>query len=262
MKIKNIIITTVILCCSVFCLSAEVTMEEAKKVLQLAENNTAYMGTDFKADYSIVTDTPGSGKSVMTAVMYRRDSKGMFLIRILSPDADKGKGYVQFDSTIWYFDPKDKQFTYSSSKSKFNNTNINNSDLVPQIYVKNYKIDAFKEVVLGKFNCIYYELTATTKNVDYPILKLWVSKDDGLIRKKEDYSLSKQLLRTTAIPSYQKINGKNIPVGMLLVDNLRGTKIDGKVQYEKTQVSITNVSFQAQPNTIYSKQYLETMSDQ
>ena len=81
---------------------AEVTMEEAKKVLQLAENNTAYMGTDFKADYSIVTDTPGSGKSVMTAVMYRRDSKGMFLIRILSPDADKGKGYVQFDSTIWY----------------------------------------------------------------------------------------------------------------------------------------------------------------
>lgn len=47
---------------------------------------------------------------------------------------------------------------------------------------------------------------------------------------------------------------------MLLVDNLRGKKIDGKMQYEKTQVTITNVSFAKQKDSVYSKKYIESMS--
>ena len=73
--------------------------------------------------------------------------------------------------------------------------------------------------------------------------------------------MSKALLRTTAIPNYQKVQNRFAPVSMLVIDNLRGTKIDGKIQYEKTQISISNVSFQNQSNVIYSKRYLEEMSD-
>ena len=138
---------------------------------------------------------------------------------------------------------------------------MNNSDLIPQRLSQDDKIKNFSEVALGKFKCIYYELTALSNNVDYPTVKLWVSKDDGLIRKKEDYSLSGQLLRTTAIPSYQLISGKQVPIGMLVEDKLKGIKIDGKVQYERTQITISNVSFQKQSNIVYSKKYLEEMSD-
>ena len=88
---------------------------------------------------------------------------------------------------IWFYDPHDKQFTYTSAKNKFQNTALNNSDLIPQRLSQDYKIKNFSEVNLGKFKCIYYELTALSNNVDYPTVKLWVSKDDGLIRKKEDY---------------------------------------------------------------------------
>lgn len=260
MNIKKILALCVLAVCSGF-VFAEVTKAEAEKILKLADSNTNYSGTDFKGDYTIVTDKPGSGKSVLNAIMYRRDSNNMFTIRILAPEADRGKGYVQFDSTIWFYDPKDRQFTYTSSKSKFQNTNLNNSDLIPQTLSTDYEIENFSEVQLGKFNCIYFELKATVKGVEYPYIKLWVSKDDGLIRKKEDYSLSKQLLRTIAIPTYQKIEKYNVPGGMLVVDNLRGTKINGKTQYEKTQITITNVSFQKQPNTVYSKQFLEDMSN-
>jgi len=81
------------------------------------------------------------------------------------------------------------------------------------------------------------------------------------LRKKEEYSLSGQLLRSTAIPSYQKVRSNNIerflPVAMLIVDNLRGKKIDGKMDYEKTQVSIKNVSFEKLSDLVYTKQYLE-----
>ncbi|MCR5612883.1 outer membrane lipoprotein-sorting protein [Treponema sp.] len=258
--LKNIVFYALLGACILSPLCAQISKEGAKALLEKADSNTSYAGTDFKADYTIVTDKPGAGKSVMTAVMYRRDAKSTFTILITGPENDKGKGYVQFDKTIWFYDPKDRQFTYASARNRFQNTCLNNSDFIPQTLAQDYEIKSFSEVKLGKFDCVCFELTAVTKGVDYPIVKLWVSKDDGLIRKKEDYSLSGQLLRTTAIPSYQKVEGRSVPGGMLVVDNLRGTKIDGKVQYEKTQISIANVSFQKQANTVYSKKYLEDMS--
>lgn len=242
-----------------FCAFANIN--DAQKLLKLADKNTNYENNDFKADYVIVTNKPGSGKSVSTATMFRRDSKSMFTILITGPEADKGKGYVQFDKVIWFYDPHDKQFTYTSAKNKFQNTALNNSDLIPQELSKKYEIKKFSDVKLGKFNCTYFELSAISKDVDYPTVKLWVSKEDGLIRKKEDYSLSGQLLRTTAIPSYQKISNYYVPIGMLVEDRLRGTKINGKIQYERTQITISNVSFQKQSNIVYSKKYLEEMSD-
>ncbi|MGN0739485.1 MAG: outer membrane lipoprotein-sorting protein [Treponema sp.] len=258
---KNIIALSLFCFVGLACGFAQMTEDKAKSLLVLADKNTSYAGTDFKADYTIVTDKPGSGKSVTTAVMYRRDANSMFTILITGPESDRGKGYVQFDKVIWFYDPKDRQFTYTSANNRFQNTNLNNKDLVPQTLAVDYKIKQFKEVKLGKFDCVYYELSAVSKNTDYATVKLWVSKDDGLIRKKEDYSLSGQLLRTTAIPSYQKIGNYSVPGGMLVVDNLRGTKIDGKMQYEKTQITISNVTFQKQSNVIYSKQYLEEMSN-
>ena len=136
---KKIFIALIVSLISVnlFC---QTSKEDALKLLQLSDKNTNYSGTDFKADYSMVTDKPGSGKSLTTATMYRRDSKSMFTILITGPEKDKGKGYVQFDQVIWFFDPQDKQFTYTSSKSKFQNTNLNNSDLIPQTLSKNYSI--------------------------------------------------------------------------------------------------------------------------
>ena len=92
-------------------------------------------------------------------------------------------------------------------------------------------------------------------------MKVWVSKNDGLIRKKEDYSLSGQLLRTTLIPTYQLIGQRSIPVTMVIVDNLKGKKIDDKMQFEKTSINIKNVSFAKQKDSVFTKTYLELMSD-
>ena len=50
---------------------------------------------------------------------------------------------------------------------------------------------------------------------------------------------------------------------MLIVDNLRGKKISGKMQYEQTQITLAilqNVSFAKQNNTVYTKKYVEMMS--
>ena len=241
-----------------------ISKADGEKLLQLAQDNSGFFDTDFSGNYTVVQEKPGEGKNITEAVLYRRDKAGKWTILITGPAKEKGKGYLQYDDNIWFFDPADRRFTFTSAKDKFQNTNANNSDFTPQHYARDYSIKSFEEVKLGSMDCVLFELTAKVENVTYPMLKLWVTKDDGLVRKKEDYSLSGQKLRTTAVPSYQlvKSNGKtySVPVSMLIQDNLRGKKIEGKVQYEKTQITIKNVSFEKVSDTVYTKPYLEMMS--
>ena len=240
------------------------TSAEAEALLKKAEDSTAFYETDFTASYEVVQDRPGDGRSKTNATIYRRDRTSNWTILILAPAKDKGKGYLQTDNTIWFYDPADRRFTFSSSKDKFQGTNANTSDFAPMNFTRDYKIESFSDVKLGAYDCEVYSLRATSKSVDYPILKVWVSKDDGLMRKKEDYSLSGQKLRTTAIPSYQVISSASgshqIPVSMVIQDNLRGKKINGKMAYEKTMISISNAVLKKQDDAVYTKPYLELMS--
>lgn len=234
---------------------------EADSLLKKAEDNTAFFDTDFMGTYQVVQDKPGEGRNAYDAIMYRRDSVAKWVILINGPAKDKGKGYLKFDNNIWFYDPADHRFTYTSNKDKFQNTNANNSDFAPQHYHRDYSIESVEEVSLGKFNCALFSLKAKVENVDYPILKLWISKDDGLVRKKEDYSLSNKKLRTTAISSYQSISkigyDYKVPVYMIIQDHLRGKKLNGKMQYEKTMITISNVAFYKVEDSVYTKPYLE-----
>lgn len=238
---------------------------EYEKLLKKAEENTAFYETDFKGNYTVIQNKPGEGKSVTEAIMYRRDKNNSWTILVTAPSKEKGKGYLQFDNNIWFFDPADKRFTFTNAKDKFQNTNANNSDFAPQHYSRDYSIEKTEEVTLGKMQCVLFTLKAKVDKVDYPMIKLWVTKDDGLVRKKEDFSLSGQNLRTTAIPSYQQIKtaekSYSIPVSMLIQDNLKGKKIGDKVQYEQTQITIKNVEFAKVSDTVYTKPYLEMMSE-
>ena len=238
--------------------------QDYSSLLKEAEDNTAFYETDFKGTYSIVQEKPGEGKNITEAIMYRRDRTEQWVILITGPAREKGKGYLQTDGNIFFYDPADQAFTFTSAKDKFQSTNANNSDFAPQHYSRDYEIQETSEGKLGKYNCVIFKLKAKVNTVDYPLLKIWVSKDDGLVRKKEDYSLSGQLLRTTLIPSYQikstASRNYSIPLNMLIVDNLKGKKIGDKIQYERTQISIANVVFEKVKDSVYTKPYLEMMS--
>ncbi|QTQ11988.1 outer membrane lipoprotein-sorting protein [Treponema parvum] len=250
----------------VFSQSISVPKEQSDSLLKKAEENTAFFDTDFSASYTIVREKPGEGKNLVEAKMYRRDSDSKWTILMTGPAKEKGKGYLQVEGNIWFYDPADRRFTFTNARDKFQNTNANTSDFMPQRYHKDYSIEKSEYVALGKLECVVFNLKAKTDGTDYPELKLWVTKDDGLVRKKEDYSLSGQLLRTTAIPSYQiiKSDGKNysVPVNMIILDNLRGKKINEKMQYERTLISISNAAFSKVEDVVYTKPFLETAGSQ
>ena len=47
---------------------------------------------------------------------------------------------------------------------------------------------------------------------------------------------------------------------MIIQDNLRGKKNGTKMEYERTVISISNVSFEKVQDAVYTKPYLEMMS--
>lgn len=230
-----------------------------KAMLKTVDSLVSFTDTDFSAEYRIEQIKPGEGGSDKTAVMIRRDKDEKYIILITAPASDKGKGYLKIGASMWIYDPEARRFNFTSSKDRFENSNARNSDFTRSNYSGDYDFVSAKQEKLGKFNCWVLDLKANNNEVSYPVTRLWVS-EDNLVRKTEDYSLSGQLMRTTAIPTYQKVGERFVPVMMLIVDNMRGKKIDGKFQNESTKLTISKPSLTKVPDSIFTQAYLEKVS--
>jgi hypothetical protein len=173
--------------------------------------------------------------------------------------ASRGQGYLKEGNTLWFYDPQSRLFNTTSSSSRFQNTNASNSDFTRSTLAQDYRVVSGEDVMLGRFRCRLLTLEAVTTEVTYPIMKVWIS-EDNLLRKAEDYSLSGQLLRTSAIPDYYNIGGRFVPRQILIVDNLRGAVINGVFVNERTQIIYNRPSFSRLTDSIFSKTFLETVN--
>ncbi len=218
----------------------------------------SFESTDFSAEYTIVQDKPGSGRTTTVAAIFRRDKAKTFLILVMDPPADKGKGYLKIDDGLWFYDASSRKFSFTDAKERFQNSNARNSDFTHSNFSGDYRVKAAKKEMLGKFDCWVLDLEAVTAEVPVPVVKLWIDADN-LVRKSVDFSLSGQVLRTTAIPSYQKVGNRFVPMSMVIVDNLRGKTVDGKFINEQTRISVAKPSLDPLPDALFTKAWLEKM---
>ncbi len=132
-------------------------------------------------------------------MVFRRDKENTYLIVIVKPEEDKGKGYLKSGNNLWFYDPVSRRFTFTSAKDRFQNMNARNSDFTRSNLAGDYRVSASARQKLGRFDCWVLDLEARTDDIGFPKMKIWVS-DDGLVRKTEDYSFSGQHLRTSGLP--------------------------------------------------------------
>jgi outer membrane lipoprotein-sorting protein len=219
----------------------------------------SYMDTDFSAEYTIVQDKPGQSRSTTVAGVFRRDSREQYVIVIMEPLISRGQGYLKEGRTLWFYDPQSRRFNTTSSSDRFQNTNARNSDFTRSTLAQDYRVVSGEYGQLGRFSCRILTLEAVTTDVTYPRMKVWIC-ESHLLRKTEDYSLSGQLLRTSAIPDYYNIGGRFVPRQILFVETLRGAVINGVFVNERTQIIINRPSFGRLADSIFSKTFLETVN--
>ncbi len=236
------------------------TIEDYKKLLKKVDANVTFNKSDLSAEYTIVKRDPGGSTSTTVAAMFRRDKTDQFLILVLEPVSDKGKGYLKIGDNLWLYDPVGRSFTFTSARERFQNSSARNSDFNRSNFSNDYRPVSGRREKLGRFECTVLELEAVNTSVSFPKMIIWVSDNDNLVRKIEDYSLSGQLMRTTAVPSYQKVGNLWVPQALVILDHLNSKVISGKTEYERTTITIKNPSVADIPDSVYTKEYLEKVN--
>jgi outer membrane lipoprotein-sorting protein len=230
-----------------------------EELLRRADSLASYTDADFSAEYTIIQEKPGQNPSTTVAGVFRRDSRETYVIVIMQPAISKGQGYLKQGGTLWLYDPSSRRFNSTSSHDRFQNTNARNSDFTRSTMASDYRILSGADETLGRFKCRILSLEAVTNDVTYPKMKIWIS-DDGLVRKTEDYSLSGQLLRTSAFVDYWRIGERFVPKEIRFVDALRGATIKGNFVNERTRIVIEKPSFKKIADSVFSKTFLETVN--
>ncbi len=241
-------------------IAEEFTAEESREILQRVDEQVSYKDRDFAATYAVTQERPGEGESRTVMNMYRRDREDRYTIIIREPSQDRGKGYVRIGENLWLYDPADGRFTRTRARDRFENTNARNSDFTQSTLAEDYRIVGHTEEQLGVYETDVYDLEAVTDEVTYPAMRVWID-ENGLVRKFEDYSASGEHMRTTAIPNYRRVDGRFVPVRMVIQDELRGREIDGEFRNERTVISVSEPSFDDVSDMVFTRAYLEQVAD-
>jgi outer membrane lipoprotein-sorting protein len=234
------------------------TLPNSRQILSAIDALVTYTN-DFSGEYTITQERPGQGTNVTRAAMFRRDREDKFVILITEPAVDRGKGYLKIGNNLWLYDPVARRFTVTSARDRFQNSNARNTDFTRSNLANDFRIVGETQERLGAFNTRVFDLEATNDTVTFPRLRIWVD-ENNLIRKQEDFSLSGQLMRTIAIPTYQRLGQHFVPVNIVIVDALAGRNINGQFRNERTIITVERPSFVAIPDMVFTQAYLERVS--
>jgi hypothetical protein len=222
------------------------------KILARIDEMSNFDNGDFSSEITVVTSKPGEDNEVIVARYFRRDKAKKMVLVILKPDVQKGQAYLELDDDLWFYDPESRKFAFSSFKDRFSDSGAQNSDFSSSQLHSDYTVESSDEGKLGKNDVWIAVLKAKDKSVAVPKRKLWIRKDNDLVLKEEQYSLSDRLLRTLAIPSYQSVSGRFVPAMMLEIDNVKVG--------EKAQITFKDVSVTKLPDSVFTKAYLERVN--
>ena len=235
--------------------STDVKTYTAKDFLSLVRQTdlrSSFYNSDMSATITMVSVSPERGTMTRKEMIYRRDKDDAFLMLTLEPESKKGQGMLRVDNNMWRYDPTSRKFTHTTLKDQYENTTARNSDFRRSQRAWDYSVSTVTSGKLGKYDVWISELKANNDEVPFPYIKMWIDKEHTVVLKVEEYSLSKKLLRTSYYTNYVQIGTSYVPTVQIFQDGL--------IPEKRTQVTYTNISTKAVPDDVFTKNYLERMS--
>ena len=253
MKKISILLTALFFTAFAFAQADSTSAEKAYKILESTDDTLAYHG-DYSATISLVIEKPNKPKENLQYKVFQRTDKKLMTMVQLFPEADKGNGYLMDDENIWSYDPVSRKFTHTTIKEALGDSDIKIDDVdnSDTRWRDNYTVEAYEEGTLGKFPVHIITLNAKTTEPAYSKVKYYIRKDLPLTLKEEDFSGSGRLMRTVLIPKYTKVPAGYVPTQILIRDELN--------KGENTQEVISDLTFDALPDKIFTKAYLEGLN--
>ena len=162
-------------------LSAQPLFAEKDAVLMGIDSRAAYRDTDYQAFYTVVQRKPDQGESTKLMKMLRRDSEDKFVLLILKPDSERGKGILNVGTNVWKYDPVKHRMDVTSPKEQLFSSNARLSDFKASTLARDYQVVSQTTEPLGRLDTRVLTLEAQDDDVTFPKVKLWITSDQ-LIR--------------------------------------------------------------------------------
>jgi hypothetical protein len=201
----------------------------------------------------------GKSDLVYETVIYRRDVTDKLAILFTKPQSEAGKGYLRLDSNLFFYDPAVGQWERRTDRERIGGTGSNRQDFDQSRLNEEYDPTWMETSTLGKYTVEHVKLAAKTGvDVAYPTVELWVDQATGNILKRQDFSLSLKLMRTTFYPQWNKMFSPSKNAEVYFPKEIR---IYDEVQTgNTTTIVMQSVDLQTLDDSIFTKAWLESKS--
>jgi hypothetical protein len=236
------------------CLAEGLVTEILKEIEKRQE-----LGCDLTAKITLTEQRVRLGIRQLEYIYYRRDSDDAYLLVGISPERERGNGYIRVEDNLWMYRRNTRTFQHLSRSDRVGDTDISAEDFesrkLTELYgpvIDDEGNEIYTEEMLGKIPVYKFEVKAIVRDVSYPKHIYWVRRDNYLILKQDSFSLSDTLMQTSYSLKYTKIEDRYLPIKGMVVDQFEK---GNKTIYEGSGISLKPID-----DAVFTKAYLENLS--
>lgn len=238
--------------------AAEMSKDELVKLLTELDDRQRSSG-DYKALCYVEQKEKEKADVVRELLIFRRDDDDKLMLLFTKPKSEEGKGYLRLDKNLWSYDPNSGKWDRTTERERIGGTNSRRSDFDESRMVEEYDPKFDGEEKLGKYETMRLELNAKQGvDVAYPVVKLWVDKENHNILKRQEFALSGRLMRTAYYPKWQKLYSESKKGDVWFPGEIR--IFDEVEKSNSTLVLFRSVDLSALDQNMFTKAWLESKS--
>jgi len=168
----------------------------------------------------------------------------------LSPAREKGTKMLKLEDKLWIYSPSADRIIRISGhmlRQSVMGSDLSYEDMMEDSRLRDkYEATVTTSEVIDGRDCWIVELKATTDDVAYYEMKLWVDRERWVPLKEELFAKSGKLLKKLELKDVTNIDGKWFPKKMIFKDMLKKGK--------GTEFIIEEIEFDSEiPSHIFSK---------
>jgi len=233
------------------------TPDEVKAVIEEIDVRQQAVG-DFKAHAFIQQKQKGRDDVAYESVFYRRGEDDKFMFLVLAPRTEAGQGYLRIDNNLWLYSPRTGKWERVTERDRILGTDGRRQDFDESRLAEEYDAEFLGDAKLKSFPIWHIKLTGKAGlELPWPIIELFVDQKSGNILKRQEFSLTGKLMRTTLFPKWLKIKS---PEGKDVWYAEQIYLFDEVEKGNQSVVKMQAVDLSSLPKNMFTKAWLESKS--
>lgn len=229
---------------------------KAAELVKVVDDRQRNSG-DYKATAFVKETEKNKEPKLLQSTVYRRDESDKFMMIFNKPKEEAGKAYLKIDKNLWSYEPSTGKWERRTEREKIGGTNSRRSDFDESRLADEYISKAEGMGDLGKYKVFMIKLTVKTGvDVAYPVLKLWIDKDDRNVLKREEYAFSGKLMRSTFYPKWKKVFSESKKSDVYVPEEIR--VFDELEKGNSTIIVLKDVELKKLEDSIFTKAWIES----